>query len=123
MIRAHDERGASRTPLPNDHVQTLIELLRPAGPDLARRLVAALLLAPVEEREGIVEAIEARMVELFVESEKPAREIDVLESEAQREGYVEQVFRTYEVERDQGAQQEPKAEDEPAKRGRKGTGS
>lgn len=109
--------------MPNDHVQTLIELLRPAGPDLARRLVAALLLAPVEEREGIVEAIEARMVELFVESEKPAREIDVLESEAQREGYVEQVFRTYEVERDQGAQQEPKAEDEPAKRGRKGTGS
>lgn len=92
-----------RTPLANEHVLTLIELLKPAGPDLARRLVSALLLAPEAERDGIVEAIEARMVELFAPERGGTRQMDVLERETQRDGYVEQVFRTYEV-ADSGAE-------------------
>ena len=39
----------------------LIELLRPAGPALARRWLAALLLAPESDREAIVESVEQRM--------------------------------------------------------------
>jgi hypothetical protein len=85
--------------LPNDHVQTLIELLRPAGPDLARRLVSALLFAPAEERVGVVDAIERQMVELYAQekAEDVGCEIEMLEDETQRNGYVEQVFRTYGV--------------------------
>ncbi|MEZ6319340.1 MAG: hypothetical protein R3B49_11420 [Phycisphaerales bacterium] len=43
----------------------LIELLKPAGPELARRWVAALLVAPEEEREAIVEAVEARIYQEY----------------------------------------------------------
>lgn len=43
----------------------LVELLKPAGPELARRWVAALLLAPPEERDAIVEAVEAKLFEEF----------------------------------------------------------
>lgn len=39
----------------------LIELLKPTGPELARRWVAALLVAPEEDRAAIVEAVEARI--------------------------------------------------------------
>ncbi len=40
----------------------LIELLRPMGPQLARRWLAALLLVPEDERESLVEAIEEQIV-------------------------------------------------------------
>jgi hypothetical protein len=40
----------------------LLELLRPAGAELARRWMAALLMAPRDDREGIVEAIEQQML-------------------------------------------------------------
>lgn len=90
----------------------LVELLRPAGPDLARRLVAALLLAPVDERERIVEAIESRMVELYApgagtsdhssdgaQAETPdePRMMNVIDPPVQRDGFVEQKIHTYEV--------------------------
>lgn len=39
----------------------LIELLKPTGPELARRWVAALLLVPEEHREAVVEAVEAQI--------------------------------------------------------------
>ena len=45
----------------------LIELLRPAGPALARRWLAALLLAPESDREAIVESVEQRMATLYAE--------------------------------------------------------
>ena len=43
----------------------IVELMRPAGPDLVRRWIAALLSAPEEDREAIVESIEARMAEVY----------------------------------------------------------
>ncbi len=50
---------------PTDHARALVELMRPAGPDLARRWLAALLLVPAGERVGIVEAIERSIVREF----------------------------------------------------------
>jgi len=49
----------------------LIELLKPAGPELARRWVAALLMAPAEERAAIVEAVEARIYQEFGSPDSP----------------------------------------------------
>jgi len=43
----------------------IIELMRPATADLARRWLAALLLAPEDEREDIVASVEARMHHLY----------------------------------------------------------
>ena len=43
----------------------LVELLRPAGPALARRWLAALLMAPEADRPAIVESVEQRMVSLY----------------------------------------------------------
>lgn len=43
----------------------IVELMRPAGPDLVRRWVAALLAAPESEREAIVERVERRVAELY----------------------------------------------------------
>lgn len=94
------EPHASRTPSPNDHVRTLIELLRPGGADLARRWVAALLIAPESERGAIVEAVERRMVEAFgspsgTEAAEVETLLDIAEEPVQRDGYVEQIIRTY----------------------------
>lgn len=70
--------------------------MRPAGADLARRWLAALLVAPPEERPAIVEAIERRIVEVYANSTStPDRMLHVAEPPVQREGYVEQVIRSY----------------------------
>ena len=50
---------------PNDHVRMLVELMRPMGPELARRWVAALTLVPEAERESVVESVERRIVEEY----------------------------------------------------------
>lgn len=55
---------------PNDHLRMLIELLRPAGPEIARRWLAALLIVPEEDREAVVQAIEARIIEVY-EADQP----------------------------------------------------
>ncbi len=54
----------------------IVELMRPAGADLARRWLAALLLAPEDEREDVVASVEARMSELYAHppAEIPAGE-------------------------------------------------
>jgi hypothetical protein len=52
-------------PSPNDHARMIVELLQPCGMDLARRWLAALLVVPQDERESVVEAIEARVVSLY----------------------------------------------------------
>ena len=114
--------GRSPAPSPADHVRTLVELLRPAGPDLARRLVAALLLAPVDEREAIVESIEAKMVELYSSTSETLDEpvdahadeprmMNVIDAPVQKQGYVEQKIHTYEVKAGEDAQSQG---DEPA---------
>jgi len=86
----------------------LVELLRPGGPELIRRWVAALLLAPDAEREAIVNEVERSLVELYAEplSGGPVREskqdendetpvVHIVSPPEQREGYVEQVERSY----------------------------
>lgn len=59
--------GSSATLFPNEHVETMVELLRPVGPDLGRRLLAALALVPEHEREQIVGEIEKRIVEVYTD--------------------------------------------------------
>lgn len=43
----------------------IVELLRPAGPDLARRWLAALLLVDISEREAVVSSIERQIAETY----------------------------------------------------------
>ncbi|MEM9372621.1 MAG: hypothetical protein AAGA55_03175 [Planctomycetota bacterium] len=40
----------------------LIELLKPSGPELARRWLAALMLVPEDVREHVVDVVEAQIV-------------------------------------------------------------
>lgn len=91
----------SRTLSPDDHLRMLIELLRPVGAELGRRWLAALLLAPREDRESIVIAAERRLVETYGggagpgEASADAPEVRVRSAPVQRDGHVEQVERTY----------------------------
>lgn len=105
------ERDLSPTLLPNDHLRMLAELLKPAGPELARRWLAALVLAPVEERPAIVESVERRMAEMYApehaanarpkgaerEPEERPRQVRVVLPPRDRGGHTEQIIRTYEV--------------------------
>jgi hypothetical protein len=77
----------------------IVELLQPAGPDLVRRLAAALLLVPRAEREAIVAAIERRIAETYPPP-APSRVPDpstvtLVQPPRQRDGYVERVETTY----------------------------
>jgi hypothetical protein len=77
-----------------------VELLRPDGVELARRWLAALMIAPEAERPGLVEALERRLVETYgvprgsapVES---LQELRVARPAEQREGYWEQTHTHY----------------------------
>ncbi|MEN0020082.1 MAG: hypothetical protein AAF747_04260 [Planctomycetota bacterium] len=51
--------------MPNDHLRLLTELLRPIGPELARRWLASLALVPEAERAAIVAEVEKRIAETF----------------------------------------------------------
>lgn len=85
---------------PNDHLRLLVELLQPAGPELARRWLAALMLVPRDERESVIAAIESRLVHVYgqpspapVEApEGPAlaTPLTLIDEPVQRDGYVEQ---------------------------------
>jgi len=39
----------------------LVEVMKPMGPELARRWVAALMLVPDSEREAVVQAVEQQI--------------------------------------------------------------
>ena len=98
MESPDENRDESPTPSPNDHVRTLIELLRPAGPDLARRWLAALLIVPDEDRTGVVEEVERRVIEVYAEAHAAHVDetlLDIAEPPVQREGFIEQIIRTY----------------------------
>lgn len=56
----HQQQGSDELS-PNDSLRMLIELLKPTGPELARRWVAALLLVPEQHREAVVEAVELQI--------------------------------------------------------------
>lgn len=81
---------------PSDHVQMLVELLRPAGAELGRRWLACLMLAPESEREAIVDSIERRMAELYLEHDN-SRRVEVVHPPVQHEGFIEQKFTAYNV--------------------------
>lgn len=99
-------------------------MLRPGTPDLARRWLAALLIVPEEEREAVVSAIERRIVAQYPLPAVPAagalgegvvapavvtksigaprlpgtpRQVNIKHPPVQKQGYVEEVIRTYEV--------------------------
>lgn len=69
-------RGDTLPPLasaplsPGEHLSILVEMMRPTGPELARRWLAALTLVPGEQREAVVAAVERQIVAEFVDSEQ-----------------------------------------------------
>lgn len=75
----------------------LIELLRPAGPELARRWLAALMLVDAEEREAMVEMVERQVAQLYGPEPAAAGGFQVVHPPVQRDGHTEQVITTYEV--------------------------
>lgn len=104
-------------PSANDHVKTIVEMLRGETPDLLRRWLSALLLVPEREREAIVAAVEYRIVNEYPIGAPTApagsldepvggtadgsagspRRVRVVSPPKQRDGYTEQVERVYEV--------------------------
>lgn len=75
----------------------LVELLRPAGPDLVRRLAAAIMLVPCDEREAVVSAIERRVVETYGgQTPAPSPALTHVSPPVQRPGYVEYLETEYE---------------------------
>lgn len=104
-------------PSPADHVRMLVELLRPGGPELIRRWVSALLLAPDTEREAIVNEVERSLVELYAEplfdadassQESEPSMVHIVSPAEQRDEYVEQVERSYSA-GDDSVRDQPKA--------------
>jgi hypothetical protein len=79
----------------------LVELMRPAGIELSRRWLAALLLVPMDEREGVVASIESRIADVYAPASGigPAagKGLNVVHPPVQREGYVEQVTTNFEL--------------------------
>lgn len=55
--------------MPGDQVHLIVEMLRPLGPELARRWLGALLMVDPAEREAMVEAVEVRVAELYADEE------------------------------------------------------
>lgn len=76
-------------------MRTLVRLLRASGPELGRRWLAALLVVPDDERTPVVEAVERRVAEVYGVGGADETLLDVAEAPVQRDGYVEQVIRTY----------------------------
>lgn len=64
-VKPLHQRSESGELSPSDSIQMLIELLKPAGPELGRRWLAALLLVPEAQRASVVEAVEQQICEEF----------------------------------------------------------
>lgn len=71
----------------------LVELLRPATPELARRWLAAMLLVPESERAGVVAAVERQIIATYEHARSP--DVDLVHPPVAREDCVEQVVVTY----------------------------
>jgi hypothetical protein len=84
----------------------LVELLTPAGPDLARRWVAALLTVDRQDREALVSEVERRVAAAYGGGANE-REVDVRHPPAQKDGYVEQLVTTYAEVKAPAAQAKP----------------
>ncbi|GJQ31007.1 MAG: hypothetical protein HBSAPP03_28910 [Phycisphaerae bacterium] len=75
----------------------LVELLEPAGPELARRWLAALLTVDRAARASLVAEIERRVAEAYPPPEGLPAEVTVHHPPVQRDGYIEEVTTTYVV--------------------------
>ena len=64
-LRGGPEGSVPRSLLPQDSAKLLVELLQPAGIELGRRWLAALLHVPQEEREAVVESVEAEIMKTY----------------------------------------------------------
>jgi len=81
----------------------LIELLRPAGPDMARRWLAALLMVDASDRAQLVAEVERRVAATYgrqrpglgSSAAEAVREVKITHPPVQREGYVEQTTVIY----------------------------
>ncbi len=75
----------------------LVAILTPAGSDLARRLVGALLLVPEPEREGVVARFERELVKAYTpdDARREPPEVHVVHPPRERDGYTEQEIVTY----------------------------
>lgn len=63
------ERDASEKLSPSDHLKLLVDLMKPTGPELARRWLAALALVPEDERESVIESVEAEILRQYASEE------------------------------------------------------
>lgn len=100
--------------LPNDHVRMLIELLRPAGVELARRWLAALMLVDAAEREAMVAMVERQIAQLYGPKSAAPAGLQVVHPPVQRDGHIEQIVTTYEVvEPDEAVNMEHARQDQP----------
>ncbi len=93
--------------LPSEHLRMLVDLLRPIGPELARRWLAALLMVDQDKREEVVAAVERQLV--ADDEVRPHRsltnrgkvdgdlELRLVSPPVARDGYVEEKITTYAV--------------------------
>lgn len=99
LIPPQNVPEGSASLFPSDHMRMLVELLRPATPELARRWLAALLVVPAPERAGVVTAVERQIITTYDHGRAPepegAQEVDVVHPSTSRDGYIEQVVVTY----------------------------
>ncbi len=107
LLHAEPSREPPPSPTlsPNDHVRLLVELLRPLGPELARRWLACLMIVDEADREDLVAAIEKRVVETYgLEKDAAAStpvpippDVTLVGKPVQKSGFVERVDTTYTV--------------------------
>ena len=64
-VKQSAEPAASAELSPSDHVRMLVDLLQPTGPDLARRWLAALSMVPKDEREDVIQSVEAEILKQY----------------------------------------------------------
>ena len=98
MIPPMTGPDASASLSPSDHVRMLVELLRPATPELARRWLAALLLVPESERTEVVAAVERQIIATYEHAPRVGantHELDLVHPAVAHGDYVEQVVVTY----------------------------
>jgi hypothetical protein len=92
-----DPSPTSPTLSPQDHVALLVGMLKHAEPELIRRWVAALLMVDEADRQRVVEAVEARIVETYTSVSNQRTEFDLVHPPKDKQGYIEQVVTTYAV--------------------------
>lgn len=92
--------------------------MRPAGPDLARRWLAALLMVDAADRAELVAEVERRVAATYGKpagrtgaghgKDETVREVKITHPPVQRDGYVEQTTVTYADPQEAGSARKPR---------------